>query len=1714
MKHIQQPPIRNASLIAYSVYSHSGEFAPQFTDLRLLGRGLHLGITRSYRSSLGESQGDVGRGWYCSIARRLEGDNSDVIYHDGTGDVFRFTRMSNGEYKAPPGFYGSLSEGRHQYDIQMRYGLNLTFARPDDGGRIARIEDRNRNLISFSYANNKIKIIDTLERIVQLSFDEGRLQQVEDFAGRYWVYNYNDDGCLIEVFNPATRDFPSGTSATYTYDSSSKLDSITDAKGQTYLRNQYDDIGRVIVQHHGNGVFKFEYEEIGRSSGGTAILRTICQQKNGSKRELEHNEHGNAISNALHVRSEAFAPEDIAGVSGNQIPLVTRFMYNNNSELIQRIDPGGSETFWTYSVDEQDVRNQGNILTIIKIPQKGLENDQAQILTQYEYEPQFQHIIKQIDPRSNSTIYEYDTQGNLITSTYPTVTIQPLDTGNSRPNPIFKTLYVRYEHNNRGQLLSKTHADGTVTKYAYYTVEDPIGVRGLSTVTSDPNKICGYLARVVQDANGQAITNEYAYDVFGNATTMYDSKGNPAHAQYNAMGVIEKLTSREPFRNSITYRYDANYNRIESIQVFERFDLAELDDVTLAELREYWNYNALDNVTSRTIAGDAKTITEYYVRDANENVVRQIQPLGNTTEYVYDERNLLIEKRFGAGISEAYSHHFTYSVNGDLRTFTDGNGNRTLHRYDGYDRYKGFINPLGTRKTQWFDEAGNIVQVEINHDGSPNQDPVVAAQYSFDQWNRLYRVDKRWHDSSTGEPLGESNWDKHPGVITTIVEYGDNGLAGKIWTESDNVVSIDYDGLGRVTQVRDVLGEALTIEYDKNSNPIRISRLGAEVQGLRTRDVLQIQYDEMDRVVLQQRNDEAAVRLTHNALGNIIKMLGPSGLEVCYHHDSLGRRSGQSFTIVDPSNINPAQEIVRRVEYDDNYRISAYVDALGNRTTYFYDALDRQRSVTYPDGNTAEFEYDRNSNLVWLIDQNRNEIVAHYDGLNQLVERRTIEYQTGKERIEQYGYDAARRLVAASNDEGFVRRTYDSLSRIVREDQGDYTLQYAYDAVGNVTQLTYPSGEEVHKTYDNRGRVTTVKNKAQELIASFVYRGNDKIDKMALGDLIETQFSYNAQQRLQTIEHKRKDTGDLIEGFRYQYDAIGKPTQEIQLSVSPTFGERYFYDSADRAIKAQYGVEDVFDSISPFEQVTLYEYFPEGGWQRRLDLDGQVQVLDEQIGTIDSLNRYEAFGVVTFLYDAKGNCTRKITSATGECIYTYDQQDRLIKSECFDAQGTFTQSIEYFYDALGRQTRKVVTDQAGVTTLTYVWLGMTLLEEFENGVSVRTYIYSIDALPVQLTVDQNGRSEFFSLPNGRGLAIGLVPRNDPNLFIEKYGYELTDASFMKEVNGLKVTFPHRKSTPSSLLNAMLGNPFSSTTDWQQGTLAVSGGRHLDPSIAAMLNSPLGDGKTFGNSATGFMKEFNTHLGLVGFGNGGKAYIPRIVDDVANLNRVDPLVAADSRVETIKEIVNWLSEPIQIGPFATSRADLGIGVVKGILAIEPDKANAKPIDVPPEKTPVPKPMDTKTKETMNDIRQQTKDYEEFENLGKELQQEAAKKTELGDFPPTDRGTAPAYADPDQLTSSQVQFPTPQQLEARLMQNKKPMNPNSGVGGSDIDTSTRAKRPNDDWVKLFTDEVYVTASPTIPLVVLLGGGGCTASPDILPPAPEMPPQGAEISPGSPH
>ena len=106
-----------------------------------------------------------------------------------------------------------------------------------------------------------------------------------------------------------------------------------------------------------------------------------------------------------------------------------------------------------------------------------------------------------------------------------------------------------------------------------------------------------------------------------------------------------------------------------------------------------------------------------------------------------------------------------------------------------------------------------------------------------------------------------------------------------------------YDGLGQVASVGDLTGEKAEFTYDGNGNATTL------LHRIPDRDdpwsTVRMRYDEMDRLVAQQVDDDAPESLAYDALGGVNAHRRASGMQLHLLHDGLGRPVGRFLVVGD-----------------------------------------------------------------------------------------------------------------------------------------------------------------------------------------------------------------------------------------------------------------------------------------------------------------------------------------------------------------------------------------------------------------------------------------------------------------------------------------------------------------------------------------------------------------------------------------------------------------------------------------------------------------------------------------------------------------------------------------------------------------------------------------------------------------------------------------------
>ncbi|MGH2734799.1 MAG: RHS repeat-associated core domain-containing protein [Actinomycetota bacterium] len=577
---------------AYSVYLHSGEFFLHEEDLRIAGRGFDYGFERTYRSGIG-FDGPLGANWDFNHNRRLvvatdanlaqvranftEAEVGDVARMDGSGRADLYALGDDGDYRAPTGFYTTLTEQQDGGFVERDYqGTRVVYAEPDSQTGIASItsvSDRNGNTMRFDYdADGRLtQVVDTLGRAIDYHHDAaGRLQRVTDFAGRSIAFEYDGFGDLVEVTGPAVtgtpngNDFPDGKTERYTYSSgfgdprlSHDLLSITAPNevmvdGPPRLMVTYDTdvaspyVGRVLTQTVGGtnatgvpagGSIGYEYGDTPGAGGGPddPVSQTTVTDRSGNVTEYLFNGLGNILS----VRE--LTNRDVR--SNDPESFETTYRYNDDGELIQQMDPEVSLRRYDYDAGGTERLRQGNLLAEVLIPDVDRGGDQDAIETSMTYEPIYNKIRTETDARGNDPGYVPQNGGAASAARYTTVHTFDYQEG-QRFDALAQVLGVD-ETQVQDALtqagmpmgLGDVNGDGTTSQIAgnVIRVEHPT-VKLLPACAKDrlskDDPSCSLQARR-EKTSDQPIVELFAYNDFGQRTRAVDPEGNTDLYRYH-----------------------------------------------------------------------------------------------------------------------------------------------------------------------------------------------------------------------------------------------------------------------------------------------------------------------------------------------------------------------------------------------------------------------------------------------------------------------------------------------------------------------------------------------------------------------------------------------------------------------------------------------------------------------------------------------------------------------------------------------------------------------------------------------------------------------------------------------------------------------------------------------------------------------------------------------------------------------------------------------------------------------------------------------------------------------------------------------------------------------------------------------------------------------------------------------------------------------------
>ena len=483
------------------------------------------------------------------------------------------------------------------------------------------------------------------------------------------------------------------------------------------------------------------------------------------------------------------------------------------------------------------------------------------------------------------------------------------------------------------------------------------------------------------------------------------------------------------------------------------------------------------------------------------------------TCFLYDGYRFATSEINAAG--DTTTSHFEHRY-GKLRWTKDCNGQLTKYDYD---------NPLGTTIHVTYPDhtQGYTAERWVNDDGNIDEDaPERAAYY---KWSCIsgHKPTKTFFDAA-GRELRTVSYGLSERPIYQDTKYDDDlGLAAK--------KSLPY--------FRDDVPQYTTFGYDELLRPKCTSfpdgsHSETTYHGLAT-----------ESIFVASDGRSHSTRQEQDYRGLTIASRDASGITVNYGYYPDGK-------------LKWAQ-----IGSDNNVRDSIQYDAAGNRTLLFdpdygtvtntYDAYGQVRTNITPKGNLTEYDYDI---------------------LGRMTERR--EYEAGlpaPSAVESWLYDTSDgrrgllKQVQRTDEDGShaIQYTYDDLLRNDRitETIGNqaYVETLAYDALSQVSAITYPSGFTIRKGYSNGILKSIYDQDGKRLWTTTELNAVGQIRQYKTGNGAVSDLYYNPDtQRIDST--RTKTDSKILQSLAYDFDDFGNLA--ARTDKKRNLKETFLYDNLDR----------------------------------------------------------------------------------------------------------------------------------------------------------------------------------------------------------------------------------------------------------------------------------------------------------------------------------------------------------------------------------------------------------------------------------------------------------------------------------------------------------------------------------------------------------------------
>ncbi|WP_407058073.1 RHS repeat-associated core domain-containing protein [Pseudomonas marginalis] len=567
-----------------------------------------------------------------------------------------------------------------------------------------------------------------------------------------------------------------------------------------------------------------------------------------------------------------------------------------------------------------------------------------------------------------------------------------------------------------------------------------------------------------------------------------------------------------------------------------------------------------------------------YAYDGAGRLVSATNAVGESEVYRYDEQHVILERGLAGGASFFWEweragkaarcvRHWASFSQMDTRYAWDDNGQVTVFNADGSQevyvhdqraRLVQRVDPDGAEHFKSYDEKGRL---------TVEQDPLGAVTaYQYDEAGRLVALFPGEDEPTTYEHDNGFVRVVRRGEAVWKYEQNDQGDVTRRTDPDGNATDYSYNKYGQLVGVWYPDHSCQKLVWNERGQLLE--------EQLPNGGFKRYRYDDLGRKISQEDEHGALTQFEWNDVGRLVQIVLPSGDTRKYTYNPYGKITSERDELGNVTRYEYADGlhlISRRLNADGsqvNYRydnvrllLTEIENEVGETYRLQYHSNGLIQQETGFDGQRTAYVYDLNGNL--------QEKTEHGDDGSQLVTRyerdhagRLVRKTLPDGNSVDYAYDRQGNLLSVDDGNWFLAYEYDVQNRLTAEHQGWGTLRYGYDACGQLTNLRLPDNNRLTFNHDKGGHLSTVELNGAVLTSHQFNAGRE--EQRTQGKLLST-YQHDHQGRL--FNQSIGDDEGPVYRRHYDYDESGNLTRLLDTRKGE---HHYHYDPLNRLTRADH----------------------------------------------------------------------------------------------------------------------------------------------------------------------------------------------------------------------------------------------------------------------------------------------------------------------------------------------------------------------------------------------------------------------------------------------------------------------------------------------------------------------------------------------------------------